>query len=76
MSDDTVARLRELISNKNHFGVEELISEQKLSMELERAFLRLPHMFGSVEIMEEAKNLTSNKRHVLRLSAWKRFMIF
>ena len=62
MSDDTIARLRELISNKNHFGVEELISEQKLSMELERAFLRLPHMFGSVEIMEEAKNLTSNKK--------------
>ena len=42
--------------------MEELISEQKLSMELERAFLRLPHMFGSVEIMEEAKNLTSNKK--------------
>ncbi|MCH1983535.1 ATP phosphoribosyltransferase regulatory subunit [Ruminococcus sp. OA3] len=61
MNEETVARLRELISNKNHFGVEELISEQKLSRELEHAFLRLPHMFGSVEIMEEAKNLTNNK---------------
>ena len=42
--------------------MEELISEQGLGKELENAFLRLPQMFGSVEIMEEAKSLTSNPK--------------
>ena len=62
MSEETVMELRELISNKNHFGVEELIASQKLPSRLEQAFLRLPQLFGSSDILQEAKELTDNPR--------------
>ncbi|MCD7867363.1 MAG: ATP phosphoribosyltransferase regulatory subunit [Clostridiales bacterium] len=60
MDEDTIARLRELISQKNEFGVEEMIREQKLSGELSAVFMELPRMFGSVEVLEKAKALTGN----------------
>ena len=52
--------LRELISQKNYFGVEELLKGQNLSESLSEAFAELPQMFGSVEVLEKAKKLTSN----------------
>lgn len=62
MDQDTEEILRELISNKNFFGVEELVSEQRISEELKNTFLKLPELFGSLEKLEEARSLTSNKR--------------
>ena len=52
--------LRELISQKNYFGVEELLKGQNLSESLSEAFAELPQMFGSVEVLEKAKSLTDN----------------
>lgn len=60
MDEDTEENLRALISQKNYFGVEELVREQKLSEELTKAFLTLPQLFGSVEILEQAAALTEN----------------
>lgn len=64
MSFETVKKLRALISEKNNFGVEELIDEQPMSAELKKAFLRLPQLFGGLEILEEAKSLTSNEKAI------------
>lgn len=61
--------LRELISQKNYFGVEELLKGQNLGDNLSKAFAELPQMFGSVEVLEKAKKLTSNPE---ALSAVKR----
>ena len=36
IEEDTEEMLRELISNKNHFGIEELVEEQQLSEELKK----------------------------------------
>lgn len=63
--EETAVDLRELISKKNYFGLEELLSEQPISDELKKVFLKLPELFGSVEILEEAKQLTTNA-HSLR----------
>lgn len=52
--------LRSLISEKNYFGVEELVAGQKLSPELSRVFQELPHLFGGEETLEKAKTLTGN----------------
>ena len=52
--------LRELISQKNYFGVEELLKGQNLGNNLSKAFAELPQMFGSAEVLEKAKKLTSN----------------
>ena len=61
--------LRELISQKNYFGVEELLKGQNLGDNLSKAFAELPQMFGSAEVLEKAKKLTSNPE---ALSAVKR----
>ena len=56
--------LRALISEKNYFGVEELVEEQKLSPQLAAVFQELPHLFGSVEVLKKARDLTDNQSAV------------
>lgn len=52
--------LRELISIKNYFGVEELVLSLDISDEVKQVLLRLPQLFGSSEILAEAKRLAGN----------------
>ncbi|MEG0215986.1 MAG: ATP phosphoribosyltransferase regulatory subunit, partial [Hungatella sp.] len=42
MEAETQEILRELIENKNYFGVEELIQAQPMTEELRQVFLKLP----------------------------------
>ena len=60
MPEDVVEELRGLISIKNHFGVEECVRRQGLSRELTEVFSEMPHLFGSVEILDKAKTMTKN----------------
>ena len=53
-------RLRSLISQKNYFGVEDLVRSQNLPESLEKAFLELPQLFGSVDVLQKARSLTDN----------------
>lgn len=55
-------RLRSLISQKNAFGVEEFVKEQKLKEGIAKAFVEIPQMFGSTEVLEKARKLTNNAR--------------
>lgn len=72
MTEETEELLRELIENKNYFGVEELLSTQKMSAELKEVFLKLPELFGSTEIMERAETLTTNKRALKAIDRLKK----
>ncbi len=54
--------LRELISNKNPFGVEELLSELPMKENVKKAFSCLPQMYGSAEILEEAHARAVNQK--------------
>lgn len=67
IDEETEYELRELISIKNYFGVEELLERQSMSPELKTVFLKLPELFGSVEKLNEAKKLTQNKRALLAI---------
>lgn len=60
MNQEAEERLRLLISQKNSFGVEELVEEQKLKKGIAKAFVEIPQMFGSVEVLEKARTLTNN----------------
>ncbi len=62
MDRETEDTLRELIENKNYFGVEALVSERKLSGELRGLFLKLPELFGSLDEMKKIKNMVKNPR--------------
>jgi ATP phosphoribosyltransferase regulatory subunit len=52
--------LKRLISNKNTFGVEELLKEQNIREDLRELFIELPKYYGGVEALEKAKTMTKN----------------
>jgi len=60
LSQEEEEELRELISQKNYFGVEELVKNKNMDKSLARVLSQLPQMFGSAEILEKAKSLTDN----------------
>ncbi len=60
--EEEITNLRILIENKNVFGVEEIILSKDMNQELKNIFLKLPELFGSLEVLDRAKKLTSNVR--------------
>lgn len=62
LSEDLETNVRELISNKNYFGIEELMLSSGIEKEKAAAFLKVTELFGSVECLEEAKSLVKNER--------------
>lgn len=60
MSQEEEEELRELISQKNYFGVEELVKSKKMDKSLAKVLSQLPQMFGSAEVLVKAKALTDN----------------
>lgn len=59
---DEEGELRELILQKNYFGVEELVKSKKMDTSLAKVLSQLPKMFGGAEILEKAKALTDNSQ--------------
>ncbi len=62
--EDDVAKLKDLIENKNMFGMEEIIMNKNMSKELEEIFLKLPELFGTSEILEYAKSVSKSPRAI------------
>lgn len=62
LSEEMENQVRELISNKNYFGVEEYITEEGIKKSKAEAFLKVAELFGSYECLEEAKNLVTNEK--------------
>ena len=60
--EDEIEALRLLIEDKNIFGVEEMVSEKTLNPLLKEPLLRMPELFGSVQMLKDAKRLTGNQR--------------
>lgn len=52
--------LKRLISNKNNFGVEELLSEKNIRGDLKQLFVSLPKLYGGMEALETARSMTEN----------------
>ncbi len=52
--------LRDLISNKNTFGAEKLLSRLDLGDSLRKCFTALPGLFGSADVLDRAEALTDN----------------
>ena len=62
MDAEEEEELRDLISQKNYFGVEELVKNKKIDASLAKVLAQLPQMFGSVEVLEKARSLTDNQQ--------------
>ncbi|MCQ2492240.1 MAG: ATP phosphoribosyltransferase regulatory subunit [Lachnospiraceae bacterium] len=60
---DIELRLRELVKNKNFFGVEELLHDvDTISEEGKKAISTFTQLYGGREILETAKNLVFNSK--------------
>ena len=62
MTEEEEEELRELISQKNYFGVEELVKEKKFDRSLANVLIQLPQMFGASEVLKKARELTDNEQ--------------
>lgn len=60
LEEAVIDELKELITNKNTFGVQKLLSRQSISDELKEAFASLTGLFGTEEAIERAGQLTKN----------------
>lgn len=60
LDEERELALRKRISHKNHFGVEELLDNCRLSQKLREAFRVFPQLFGGAEILTRAKAMTDN----------------
>lgn len=62
LSEETELALRENVSGKNIFGVEDLLKEEHIEENYRQAFLKITELFGSVEVLDQAESLASNER--------------
>ena len=62
LDEETEMDLRENISNKNYFGAEELLTGKNLSKNQIDTILKITELFGSYEILQEARELVNNEQ--------------
>ncbi len=55
LDEETVESIRKLISNKNFFGVSEVLGQAHVPDEVREALEELPQLFGGSEIFEKAE---------------------
>lgn len=65
LDEDAEDRVRELINNRNYFGVEEFLDEIQVKRSSKEAFAALNEMVGSVDILEKARNLAPNSKGIM-----------
>ncbi len=64
LSDEDEEELKNLIEQKNNFGVSEMLYNKNISDEAKNVLFALPEMFGSAKILKKAKDLTGNKNAI------------
>lgn len=64
LQEEDIDNLRLLIEKKNLFGVEDIIRKTEMNSELKDMLLKLPELFGTLEILTHAKEHTNNLRAI------------
>lgn len=62
--EEETEQLRILIEEKNVFGVEDIVSNKEMPANLKELILKIPDLFGNLEEISYAKNMTSNQRAI------------
>ncbi len=62
ISEEMEMQLREQISNKNIFGVEEILEDRNLPEQTKEQIKNVADLFGNVDILKEAKKTAGNER--------------
>ncbi len=72
MDEETELELRELISEKNYFGTDAILDNLAIEDNLKELLMKLPQLFGNMDVINEAKSLTSNPRAIVALERIER----
>ncbi|MCF2682776.1 ATP phosphoribosyltransferase regulatory subunit [Faecalicatena contorta] len=67
LDEDAEERVRELINNRNYFGVEEFLDSIQVKRSSKEAFAALNEMVGGMEILAKARNLAPNSKGVMAI---------
>ncbi len=62
LSDQDILEIRELIVNKNTFGTEKFLNGKEMKEQTRQCINALTGLFGSVEVLGKARDLTDNKK--------------
>lgn len=60
LNEEDELLLRELIYNRNYFGVDELLDRRQAKITTKTAFQILPDLIGGLEVLKEAKKIALN----------------
>lgn len=70
LTDEAIEELRTLITNRNYFGVEEILDREGVTEDVKAAFRILPELMGGIEALEKAGKIAPDaaaKKAVARL---------
>ncbi len=62
LDEENTENLKNLLLNKNYFGVEELIKESNVLDSVKEIFNKLPELVGSIDVINFAKALYTNDK--------------
>ena len=65
LSKEEEDRIRELINNRNYFGVEEYLDSIQVRRSTKEAFVMLGELYGGEEILLKAENISPNSKAVM-----------
>ena len=60
LDEEKAFEFKNLLLNKNYFGIEELANECNVSDKLKEVFVKLPELVGSIDVINTAKQLYVN----------------
>lgn len=70
LTDEAIEELHTLITNRNYFGVEEILDREGVTEDVKAAFRILPELMGGIEALEKAGKIAPDaaaKKAVARL---------
>lgn len=62
LSVEEESHIRTYIQNKNFFGLQEYVKQLDISEHLKRVLVSFEHLFGGVDMLEQAQKLVQNRR--------------
>lgn len=71
LDEETEEKLKDYISNRNLFGVEQLLEPLSIKEDVRHVLLSLPELYGSVTILDRAEELAVNEESVNAISRLK-----
>ncbi|MCX7923689.1 MAG: ATP phosphoribosyltransferase regulatory subunit [Clostridia bacterium] len=74
LSAQDIEQMRVLIDSKDYLGIEELVKSHNIADNLKELILSLPRLFGSIDVIEKVKKMTSNERSLAALENLKQIL--